>query len=71
MQSTKTMQKRKSARLTPDELRKLKSTVKNKTVSEVADEMKIPRYVLDRFLLVGSGSPANTAIIRENLGEVA
>lgn len=68
MQSTQTVSKRKSSPLKTAELTKLKRFVSKQTsVTEAAELIGVPRNVLDRVLLVGSGSPENITIIRTHL----
>ena len=74
MQKGKTTQsrtkkaKRKSVRLLPTEQQDLKSFVGMFTSkTEAAEKLKISRQVLDRVLLVGSGSAVNINLIRRKL----
>jgi DNA-binding phage protein len=60
--------KRKSEALTRDEFSSLKKFAKNfRTVVECAEAIGISREVLDRLLVVGSGSPATISKVRSAL----
>lgn len=62
---TTTTTKRKSVALTSDELSALKKFAKGyRTTVECADAIGIHRAVLDRVLIVGSGSPETIQKIR-------
>lgn len=60
--------KRKSEALTRDEFASLKKFAKGfRTIVECAEAIGISREVLDRVLLVGSGSPATIGKVRSAL----
>lgn len=60
--------KRKSEALTKDEFASLKKYSKGfRTIVECAETIGISREVLDRLLVVGSGSPATIEKVRSAL----
>lgn len=60
--------KRKSEALTKDEFASLKKFAKSfRTIVECAETIGISREVLDRLLVVGSGSPATIEKVRSAL----
>jgi len=72
MQNTKNTGKRKSAQLSTTERETLKEFIASKTsLSEAADLLKVPRYVLDWVSVRGQGSPANILKIQKQLQKVA
>ncbi len=68
MQNTINIPKRKSQRLTKEQKTMLKVFVNGfNTIQEAAENLGISRQVLDRVLLVWSGSPENISIIVSKL----
>lgn len=68
MQSTKTLPKQKSDFLTSEEKQLLRRFVKSFPYTQrAAETIGVSRQVLDRVLVVGSGSPDSIAIIRQKL----
>ena len=64
-----TTRKKKSEPLTKDELAALKAYCKGfHTIIDCAEAIGIGRVVLDRVILVGSGSPETISKIREAIG---
>jgi len=69
MESNLALRKEKSVRLSRDELKKLKAYRKGfNTAISCAEAIGIPRTVLLRILLVGSGSPDNISKVTEAIG---
>ena len=68
MQSTNNNTKRKSMRLTKEQKSLLKAYVGNfNTIPEAAETLGISRQVLDRVLLVWSGSPVSILQILQKI----
>jgi len=64
MQNTNNVTKRKSHRLNEAQKYQLKAFVSSyDTIQEAAEELGVSRQVLDRVLLVWSGSPESMRII--------
>ena len=69
MQNTNNSTKRKSLRLSKEQKLMLKAYVGAFcTISEAAEALGVSRQVLDRVLLVWSGSPENISLILQKIG---